>query len=391
MNGALEVGDIVRRHRSEYQQRYPQAKTPDQARVLDAIEQCRTRALGGHIAQCGDCGHERNAYNSCKNRHCPKCQNGARQRWLKARMAELLPVPYYHVVFTVPRCVAELALQNRRVVYGILFQAASRALLRLGRDPRLLGGEMGVLAVLHTWGQNLSHHPHLHCIVPAGGLDSERKWRKCRSQKILLPVRVLSRLFRGIFLSLLRRAHLRGELKFHGSLQDYASFEGFCCCLKEAKRTEWVVYSKRPFGGAEQVLNYLGRYTHKVAISNQRLIDSDGSAVRFRWKDYRTGQQNLVLELDGIEFLRRFLLHTLPKGFMRIRSFGFLANRRRSNNLKACRDSLKMKAPQNPGPDRGRDKAESKPLAPWHCAHCQGQEWLLVETIPRPLRKSDSS
>ena len=205
MKGSLEVGDIVRRHRSEYQLRYPQAKTPDQARVLDAIEQCRTRALGGHIAQCGDCGRERNAYNSCKNRHCPKCQNGARQRWLKARMAELLPVPYYHVVFTLPRCVAEVALQNRRVVYGILFRAASRALLRLGRDPRLLGGEMGVLAVLHTWGQSLTHHPHLHCIVPAGGLDSEQRWKKCRSQKILLPVRVLSRLFRGIFLSLKKK------------------------------------------------------------------------------------------------------------------------------------------------------------------------------------------
>jgi hypothetical protein len=295
------------------------------------------------------------------------------------------------VVFTVPRCVAEVALQNRRVVYGILFQAASRALLRLGRDPRLLGGEMGVLAVLHTWGQNLSHHPHLHCIVPAGGLDSERRWKKCRSQKILLPVRVLSRLFRGIFLFMLRRAHLRGELKFHGSLQDYNSFQGFCLCLREAKRTEWVVYSKRPFGGAEQVLSYLGRYTHKVAISNQRLIDSDGSAVRFRWKDYRTGQQNLVLELEGIEFLRRFLLHTLPKGFMRIRSFGFLANRRRATNLKACRESLKTEVVQHPVPADVCEKAESKPLRPWHCAHCQGQEWLLIETIPRPLRKSDTS
>lgn len=266
-----------------------------------------------------------------------------------------------------------------------------RALLRLGRDPRLLGGEMGVLAVLHTWGQNLTHHPHLHCIVPAGGLDSEQQWKKCRSQKILLPVRVLSRLFRGIFLSLLRRAHLRGELKFHGSLQDYNPFQGFCLCLREAKQTEWVVYSKRPFGGAEQVLSYLGRYTHKVAISNQRLIDSNGSAVRFRWKDYRTGQQNLVLELEGIEFLGRFLLHTLPKGFMRIRSFGFLANRRRSTNLKACRESLKTKVTEHPDPADGREKAESKPLAPWHCSHCQGQEWLLVETIPRPLRKSDTS
>lgn len=390
MRCALEVADIVRSHRAEYVLRYPQGKTPDQARVLDAIEQCRTRALGGHVAQCGNCGRERNAYNSCKNRHCPKCQNGARQRWLRARVVELLPVPYYHVVFTVPACVAEVALQNRKTVYSILFRAASLALLRLGQDPRFLAAEMGVLAVLHTWGQNLSHHPHLHCIVPAGGLDSEGRWRECRSKKILLPVRVLSRLFRGIFLSLLRRAHLRGQLHFYGKLQDYATFEGFCCCLREAKRTEWVVYSKRPFGGAEQVLNYLGRYTHRVAISNQRLVGSDSTTVRFRWKDYRTGQTNLILQLEGIEFLRRFLQHTLPRGFMRIRSYGFLANRQRSAKLKACRTSLTRSNRNGVRVEPKEPEAKSS-SGPWACGHCSGNHWLLVETIPRPPRKCDTS
>jgi len=391
VRSAVEVADIVRAHRADYLLRYPQGKTPDQARVLTAIEQCRTRALGGHVAQCGNCGVERNAYNSCKNRHCPKCQNGARQRWLKARMAELLPVPYYHVVFTVPPCVAEVALQNRKTVYSILFRAASLALLRLGHDPRFLGAEMGVLAVLHTWGQNLSHHPHLHCIVPAGGLDSEGRWRECRSRKILLPVRVLSRLFRGIFLSQLRRAHLKGQLHFHGKLQDYASFEGFCCCLREAKRVEWVVYSKRPFGGAEQVLNYLGRYTHRVAISNQRLVGSDATTVSFRWKDYRTGQTNLILQLEGIEFLRRFLQHTLPRGFMRIRSYGFLANRQRSAKLKACRTSLNRNSRNESSAVEPKESEAASSPGPWACPHCNGHHWLLVETIPRPPRKCDTS
>ena len=307
-------------------------------------------------------------------------------------MAELLPVPYYHVVFTVPACVAEVALQNRKTVYSILFRAASRALLRLGHDPRFLGAEMGVLAVLHTWGQNLSHHPHLHCIVPAGGLDSEGRWRECRSRKILLPVRVLSRLFRGIFLSLLRSAHLRGQLRFHGRLQDYGSFEGFCCCLREAKRTGWVVYSKRPFGGAEQVLNYLGRYTHRVAISNQRLVGSDSTTVSFRWKDYRTGQTNLILQLEGIEFLRRFLQHTLPRGFMRIRSFGFLANRQRSAKLKACRTSLNRSSRNESSVKVEPKEPEAKSSSgPWACSDCSGNHWLLVETIPRPPRKCDTS
>lgn len=379
MRAQLELADIVRRHRSEYVRRHPIGKTPEQARALDAIENCRTAVLGGHLEQCEKCTAQRNSYNSCRNRHCPKCQSSARQRWLAERQEELLPVPYFHVVFTIPHCLSDIALQNKAVVYNILFQAASQALLKVGANPKHLGGQMGFLAVLHTWGQNLQHHPHLHCIVPSGGLKAGT-WQCARSEEFLLPVRVISKLFRGLFLTYLRKAHLTGELQFHGNLVDYRHFEAFCLCIREAKRSNWVVYSKRPFGGPEKVLAYLGRYTHRVAISNQRLERSDGQSVSFRWKDYRTGQRDQLLELDAVEFLRRFLVHTLPRGFVRIRHYGFLSNRFRKENLKRCRASLQMPAPaKEPAPVAA---PVTKP-----CPHCQNSTWVAVSVLlPRPIR-----
>lgn len=384
MRTAFELADIVRQFRQPYESRYPAGKIPANARVLDAIAQCRTSNLGGHLAQCCSCGAERNSYNSCKNRHCPKCQASARDRWLRAKTSDLLPVPYYHVVFTIPPCIASIALQNRRVVYSILFKASSSALLKLGQEKRHLGAQMGALAVLHTWGQNLSHHPHVHFIVPAGGLDENGCWKSCRSSKILLPVRVLSRLFRGIFLSLIRRAHREQKLQFHGAIKKLACFEDFCSVLKEAKRTEWVVYAKRPFGGPEQVLTYLGRYTHRVAISNQRIVGVGSDGVQFRWKDYRTGKTNLVQTVDGVEFLRRFLQHVLPAGFVRIRSFGFLANRRRKKNLQLCRDSL---VPIRQAKHSLKEPLSSKTVITRPvvvCQNCKSEQWLVLATISRP-------
>jgi hypothetical protein len=377
-----ELAEIVRQHRQRYEQTYRVGRTPDQARVLDAIQNCRTSALGGHLESCGDCGHQRNAYNSCRNRHCPKCQRSARDRWLKARQAELLPTPYYHVVFTIPHCLADVALQNRKVVYDILFRAASQTLLAVGATKRHLGAKMGFLMVLHTWGQNLNHHPHLHSVVPAGGVGSDDKWVSCKSEKILLPVRVLSRLFRGKFLHLLRRAYSRGLLRFHGSLADLQHPEGFAITLRAAVRTEWVVYSKRPFGGPEQVLAYLGRYTHRVAISNQRLVDTQNGAVGFRWKDYRTGQSDKIMRLDGVEFLRRFMLHTLPRGFVRIRHFGFLASGLRKKTIATVRRSL---CPQGSSPAPAVPAAtEDEAPPPLACAACKNVARMSLTTILRP-------
>lgn len=392
MRPQLEIADIVRRHRSAYVQRHPIGRTRNQARALDAIENCRTAALGGHQQHCEKCDQQRNSYNSCRNRHCPKCQNGARQRWLAERQRELLPIPYFHVVFTIPHCLSDIALQNKAVVYNILFRAASSAMLKVGANPKHLGGQVGFLAVLHTWGQNLQHHPHLHCIVPAGSLSKSGGdvWIQPRSEGFLLPVRVLSRLFRGLFLSMLRKAHLDNELEFHGNLADYRHFEAFCLCIREAKRTEWVVYAKRPFGGPETVLAYLGRYTHKVAISNQRLVEADDKTVSFRWKDYRSGQRDELLKLDGVEFLRRFLLHTLPDGFVRIRHYGFLANRYRQVNLARCRACLGVDAPASPPDEPVRETAP--------CSRCESIEWTSVRTLlparrPLPLwrARTDSS
>jgi hypothetical protein len=307
---------------------------------MGAITACRTAVLGGHVEQCDDCGTTRIAYNSCRNRHCPKCQGLARAEWLAHRQAELLPVPYFHVVFTLPTLAGEIAFQNKATVYTILFRTAAETLTTIAADPRHLGAQIGVTAVLHTWGQTLQHHPHIHCVVPGGGpsLDGTR-WIACRPG-FFLPVRVLSRLFRRLFLQNLQDAFETGKLRFFGNLAGLAEPTAFATGLDQLRRIEWVVYAKPPFGGPEQVLAYLGRYTHRVAIANSRLISLSDGKVRFTWKDYRQDGKAKLMTLDANEFIRRFLLHALPDGFHRIRYYGFLANGQRGDNLTLCRRLL---------------------------------------------------
>ncbi len=336
----LEVADIFRQYGPSFRQADGAALSPEQRRVMRAIEECRTAALGGHVEECDHCGHQVIAYNSCRNRHCPKCQAGKTAAWLEERQAELLPVEYFHVVFTVPEEVAAIALQNQRVVYDLLFHAAAQTLVRIAADPTHLGAEIGFLAVLHTWGQNLMHHPHVHCVVPGGGLSSDgSQWVSCRAG-FFLPVKVLSRLFRRLFLEALERAFRRGELAFHGQRQELASPHRFAAVVKSARAREWVVYAKPPFGGPAQVLSYLGRYTHRVALSNHRLVEVKEGQVSFRWKDYRHGNHQKVMTLAASEFIRRFLLHVLPRGFQRLRHYGFLSNRQRAEKLERCRRLL---------------------------------------------------
>lgn len=337
MRPPLEVADIFRQHGYDF--RFTHTLSPEQRRVMHAIEQCRTAALGGHVEQCDACGHQRIAYNSCRNRHCPKCQSLAKARWLQARLADLLPVEYFHVVFTLPEQLAAVALQNKRVVYNLLFAAASETLRTIAADPRHLGADIGFLAVLHTWDQTLRHHPHLHCVVPGGGLSLKGEgWRSCR-HGFFLPVNVLARLFRCLFLQGLTRAYEKGRLSFHGACAFLAKPSAFKRLLKNVHAREWWVYAKRPFGGPAQVLSYLGRYTHRVAISNQRLLSLQHGKVTFSWRDRRHGQVRSTMTLSAEEFIRRFLLHVLPRGFQRIRQFGFLANRRRGE-LARCRQLL---------------------------------------------------
>ena len=341
----LEVADIFRQCGPAFRTQHAATLSRGQRRVMSAIEQCRTAALGGHVEQCDACGHQRIAYNSCRNRHCPKCQSLARDQWLQDRQAELLPVEYFHVVFTVPQEVAAIAYQNKEVVYNILFQATAQTLRTIGADPKHLGAEIGFIAILHTWGQNLLHHPHLHCVVPGGGISADgQRWVSCLPG-FFLPVRVLSRLFRRLFLELLQQAFDGGELHFFNSLEGLQDRLAFAKYLAPATKTEWVVYAKAPFGGPKQVLEYLGRYTHRVAISNNRLLDFSEGAVTFAWKDYRHESKNKTMRLDAHEFIRRFLLHVLPSGFQRIRSYGFLANRYRQVKIELCRKLLGAPVP----------------------------------------------
>jgi hypothetical protein len=314
--------------------------------VMGAIEACRTAALGGHVEACVDCGFTRQAYNSCRNRHCPKCQGLARAEWLEDRQAELLPTQYFHVVFTMPAPVAEIAFQNKAIVYGILFKTVAETLRAIAADPKHLGAEIGLVAVLHTWGQNLHHHPHVHCVVPGGGpsLDGTR-WVSCRPG-FFLPVRVLSRLYRRLFLESLQAAFEAGDLGFFGDLAPLAEPASFAGLIAQMRQIDWVVYAKPPFGGPEQVLAYLGRYTHRVAIANSRLVDISNDQVAFRWKDYRHHDKSKVMTLAADEFIRRFLLHTLPDGFHRIRHYGFLANGHRAAKLALCRRLLAAPAPR---------------------------------------------
>jgi hypothetical protein len=369
----LEVAEVVRRYGQAYRKRY--ARSGAQNRVLGALVQCRTAALGGHVQECDDCGERQISYNSCRNRHCPKCQGSQTAQWLDAQQPHLLPVPYFHVVFTLPRLLAPLALQNPRVVYGLLFQAASRTLLEVAANPRHLGARIGFLAVLHTWGQNLHHHPHIHCVVPAGGLSPDGSRWISSSPHFFLPVRVLSRLFRGKFLALLQGAFEEGRLRFHGTLEGLAERPAFLGLVTEARSTEWVVYAKPPFGGPDTVLKYLARYTHRVAISNHRLLSLQDGIVAFRYRDYARGRRLRSLRLDALEFIRRFLLHALPRGFVRIRRYGLLANARREHQLSRCRELLGSKGP-TPLPAEDMDRgssAESPQDGPrlYRCPFCR--------------------
>jgi len=357
---------------------------------MSAIELCRTAALGGHTEACAECGLVRCAYNSCRNRHCPKCQGAARAEWLAARQAELLPVPYFHVVFTVPAAAAEIAFQNKETVYTILFRAAAEALRTIAADPKHLGAEIGLVAVLHSWGQTLQHHPHIHCLVPGGGpsLDGTR-WVACRPG-FFLPVRVLSRLFRRLFLAELDAAFAASRLGFFGDLAALAEPAAFARRLKELHRVEWVVYAKPPFGGPEQVLAYLGRYTHRVAIANARLVGITDEHVAFRWRDYRHHSRAKVMTLAADEFIRRFLLHTLPDGFHRIRHYGFLANGHRAAKLALCR-SLLDTATVTSTPDA---ESRTSRQEPGRCPCCGGVMRLtgiLPPLVPRRSRFRDDS
>ena len=339
---ALSVAEVFRRYGDAFRAEVGAALSTAQRRVMTAIEQCRTAALGGHVEQCDHCGHRRVWYNSCRNRHCPTCQSLARAAWLERRREDLLPTEYFHVVFTMPPAVAEVAAQNKAVIYGLLFRAVAETLRTIAADPRHLGAEIGFFAVLHTWGQTLVHHPHLHCVIPGGGLASDGSgWVSCRPG-FFLPVRVLSRYFRRALLAALQDAFESGELRFAGALQPLTQPRCFAEHLRPARETEWVVYAKRPFAGPEQVLDYLGRYTHRIAIGNQRLCSLQDGSVRFRYTDYRRNgaSRRKTMTLTATEFIRRMLLHVLPPGFHRIRHYGFLANRNRRQKLTECRRLL---------------------------------------------------
>jgi hypothetical protein len=336
-------------------------------KVLLAITRCRTAALGGHRDQCADCGHSAISYNSCRNRHCPRCQGNARLRWLQARERELLATRYVHVVFTLPRELAPLALQNKRLVYNLLFHASAETLLEIAGDPRHLGAEIGFFSVLHTWDQRLQHHPHVHCVVAAGGLGPSHALWISSHQSFFLPVKVLSRVFRGKFVSALKTAFRDATLEFHGQLAPLADSQSFASWLRVLFRKDWVVYSKPPFGGPEHVLRYLGNYTHRVAISNHRLLALADGQVTFRWRDSAHGNRKRVTTLPVDEFLRRFLLHVLPRGFVRIRNFGFLANRRRAELLPLC-FRLLQPAERPPTPVSAMPSTQSL----WTCPLCGG-------------------
>jgi hypothetical protein len=382
----LEVADVFRHFGTTFRDRHGASLSTARRRAMSAIERCRTAALGGHVERCGDCGQQRVAYNSCRNRNCPKCQGLARAQWLADRQAELLDVPYYHVVFTVPDLIAAIAFQNQTVVYDILFRAVSETLRTIAADPKHLGAEIGFLGVLHSWGQNLLHHPHIHCLVPGGGIAPDgASWIACRP-RFFLPVKVLSRMFRGLFLHYLEKAFAARELHFFCAqrhLQEPAAFQRN---LAPAYDAEWVVYAKRPFAGPAQVLDYVGRYTHRVAISNNRLLSMDNGKVRFRWKDYRDGTRQKTMTLDGGEFIRRFLIHVLPDGFHRIRYYGFLGNCHRARKLALCRDLLGMlpAAPADPSPDY-RDRFEALTGRSLRaCPHCHTGMMMVINCIARP-------
>ena len=382
---SLEMADLVRSAGRDFIERNRVWLNRLHLKVLTAMERCRTAALGGHLDECGRCGHRAISFNSCRNRHCPKCQANARDRWLVARQRELLPTCYVHVVFTLPHELAPLALQNKRVVYDLLFRSSAETLLEIARDPRHLGADIGFFSVLHSWNQKLEHHPHIHCVVPAGGLSPDRtRWIQCQ-QKFFLPVGVLAEVFRGKFTQALKTAFARGELGFHGSLKPLGRPKVFSQLLRQTFRKKWVVYAKRPFGGPEQVLRYLGCYTHRVAISNHRLVSFADDQVTFRWRDSAHHNRQRLMTLHVHEFLRRFLLHVLPPGFVRIRHFGFLSTRKRSTFLPLCLRLLGTAAAVPEAAVTGTRRS-SHPRATWLCPHCQGPMQILERWTACQLR-----
>jgi Putative transposase/Transposase zinc-binding domain len=366
------VADLVRAAGETFIERSRKWIRWKHVKVLLAIARCRTAALGGHLDECTRCGHRAISYNSCRNRHCPKCQAGARDRWLEKRRQELLPTPYVHVVFTLPRHLASLVLQNKKFIYDLLFRTSAETLLEVARDPKHLGAEIGFFSVLHTWSQKLELHPHVHCVVPAGGLSADHlHWIKPRYD-FFLPVEVLGSVFRGKFYEALQRAFQDGRLNFHGDLKLLAQPKIFAAWLRPLFRKDWVVYAKRPFGGPEHVLRYLGRYTHRVAISNHRLVSFADGKVTFRWRDSAHNKEQKLLSLSLDEFLRRFLLHVLPKGFVRIRHFGFLANRRRATTLPLCLPLL------GSSPQARPEVTAATSSDAWLCPRCSGP-MLVIE------------
>jgi Putative transposase/Transposase zinc-binding domain len=377
----LEVADIFRRHGDAWRTANAEHLIHGQLRVMSAIEACRTATLSGHVEQCEDCAHTRIAYSSCRNRHCPKCQWSAAAEWLAARQAELLPVPYFHAVFTRPAQIGAIAYQNKAKVYGILFKAAAEALITIAADPKHLGARIGLTAVLHTWGQNLDHHPHVHCIVPGGGvsIDAER-WVACRPN-FFLSVRVLSRLFRRLFLQYLHAAFAAGELQFFSDLTTLKVPSAFKQYLAPLRQSEWVVFAKRPFAGPEQVLAYLARYTHRVAVANSRLISLSGGRVTFRWKDYRQDGKGKTMTLQAGEFILRFLMHTLSDGFHRIRHYGLFANGHRADKVELCRKLLAVPSPRSTAEnDNSNEVAPANDPPPCPCC---GSRMKIIETFER--------
>ncbi|MHB8622747.1 MAG: IS91 family transposase [Sulfuricaulis sp.] len=381
---ALEVADIFRAHGPALRHVERGHLSLGQLKVMSAIEQCRSSALGGHVLRCSACAQPQIAYNSCRNRHCPKCQGAAAQRWLEAREADLLPVEYYHVVFTLPAPISAIAYTNKEVIYGLLFDLAAETLRTIAADPRHLGARIGATLVLHTWGSALTHHPHVHGIVPGGGLSPDGdRWVACRPG-FFLPVRVLSRLFRRRFLEALVQAHRAGELQFFGEFAALSEPAAFVQWLAPLRSCEWVVYAKRPFAGPEAVLAYLARYTHRVAISNSRLVAFDQRGVTFRWKDYRAKgrTRHKTMTLSSPEFMRRFLLHVLPSRFHRIRHYGLLANARRQHHLALARERLHQPAPTVQA-DPQEPQTKNRPGLPtFVCRHC-GAPMIIIETFAR--------
>jgi hypothetical protein len=386
----LEVAQILRRYTAGYRLSNGPL-SPEQARVVSALVACRTAALGGHVEACDACQERVIAYNSCGNRHCPKCQGARTGEWLERERSRLLPVPYAHVVFTLPHLLGPLLLQNPRVGYRLLFEATAQTLFEIAADPKHLGAQIGFLTILHTWGQTLVHHPHLHCLIPAGGLSADQtRWVACRDS-FFLSVRVLGRLFRGKYLALLEESFRAGHLRFHGRLEALGEENAFRRLLREARRKNWVVYAKPPFGGPEQVLKYLARYTHRVALANSRLLQISDQEVVFTYKDYADGSRRKTLSLEPEEFIRRFLLHTLPKGFVRIRRYGLLANGQRETLLARCRAVLgtgaQAEAASHLQPEPGDPPSNE---SPGHdpqsrlCPACGKGRLRVIEILPRP-------